>query len=124
MRSSTVTIPAVPPYSSTTSAVCRPLARICADTASPSSVEGTTATGWARSASRRVGALGARQPKHLLDVHDADGFVEVALDDGEAGVAGFDRLGDQIGDGVVGVQRLDLGARRQQLFGGACSEPQ
>ena len=40
IRSSTVTMPAVPPYSSTTSAVCRPLARISVITASPSRVDG------------------------------------------------------------------------------------
>ncbi|SKV37510.1 Uncharacterised protein [Mycobacteroides abscessus subsp. abscessus] len=51
IMSSTVTSPAVPPYSSTTSAVCMPLARTCSMTASPSSVDGTTATGRARLAS-------------------------------------------------------------------------
>ncbi len=52
-------MPAVPPYSSTTSAVCRPLARIWAINASPSSVEGTLATGSATRASGVAARSGA-----------------------------------------------------------------
>src|SRR3954447_19443398 len=48
IRSSIVTMPAVPPYSSATSTVCNLLARTCAITSSPSSVEGTTGTAVAR----------------------------------------------------------------------------
>ena len=101
----------------------QPLARIWAITASPSSVDGTRRTGCARSPAGPW-PLVRRHLEDLLDVHHADGLVEVALDDGEPGVAGLHRLGHQVGDGVVGVQRLDLGARRHQLLGGPRAELQ
>ena len=59
-------MPAVPPYSSTTSAVCSPLARICVITESPSSVEGTLATGSAMLASRVVPRLSGGTSKTCL----------------------------------------------------------
>ena len=71
ITSSTVTMPAVPPYSSTTSAVCRPLARSCAITSSPSRVDGTLATGCARLASRVSLRCSRRHFEDLFDVHDA-----------------------------------------------------
>ena len=71
ITSSTVTMPAVPPYSSTTSAVCRPLARSCAITSSPSRVDGTLATGCARPASRVRWPFVGRHLEDLLDVDDA-----------------------------------------------------
>ncbi len=86
----------------------QPLARICAITASPSSVEGTTGDGLRDASPAGVRPFARRHREHLLDVDDAHGLVEVALDDREAGEAGLDRLGDQIGHGVVGLQRLDL----------------
>ena len=84
-----MTMPAVPPYSSTTSAVCRPLARIWVITASPSRLDGTVATGSASATSRVRGPVGDRHGERLLDVHDADGLVQVAVDDREAGEAGL-----------------------------------
>ena len=124
IRSSRVTMPAVPPYSSTTSAVCSPLARSCVITASPSRVDGTVGAGWTRDASLVMRPVCSRYLEDLLDVHDPDRFVEVAVDDREAGVAGFRCLFHQVGDGVVGLQHLDLRTRRHQLLGGAGAEPQ
>jgi hypothetical protein len=62
--------------------------------------------------------------EHLLDVHDADGLVEVPVDHGEPGEAGLGGRGDQIGDGVVGLQHLDLGARSHEFLGDAGAELQ
>ncbi len=90
IRSSTVTMPAVPPYSSTTSAVCRPLARICVITASPSSVDGTSATGSASVGQLGGGAVARRAPSNTcLTCTMPIGLVEIAVDDREAGEAGL-----------------------------------
>src|SRR4051794_24059522 len=71
-----------------------------------------------------VRAVGPRYLEDLFDVDDADGLVEVALDDRESGVARLHGLVDQVCDGVVGLQRLDLRAGRHQLLGGAGAESQ
>jgi hypothetical protein len=62
-------------------------------------------------------ALAGQHFEDLLDVDKADGFVKVTADDGKPGVAALHRGGHQIGDGVVGFEHLDLGARCHQLFG-------
>ena len=119
IRSSTVTMPAVPPYSSTTSAVCRPLARICAITASPSSVDGTTGTGCASDASGCRPRSPGGTAKTCLTCTIPTVSSRSPVDDREPGEAGLGRRGHQVGDGVVGLQRHDLRPRRHQLLGGA-----
>ncbi len=58
-----------------------------------------------------------RHLEDLFDVHQPDRLVQVALDDREAGVAGLHRHHHQVGNVLVGLQRLDLGSRRHQLLG-------
>ena len=52
--------------------------------------------------------LGVRDLEDLLEVHHPDGFIEVAAGDGEARVPGLANLLQQVGDGVVELQRFDL----------------
>ena len=56
-----VTMPAVPPYSSTTSATCMPSARIRSITASPSRLDGHDGTGRASVASAWCALLAAER---------------------------------------------------------------
>ena len=117
-------MPAVPPYSSTTSTVCSPLARTWAITSSPSSVDGTTGTGDGQAGEAGPRPIVRRHLEDLFDVDQSDRLVQVALDDREARVAGLHRHHDQVGDVLVGLQRLDLGPRRHQLLGGSRPELQ
>ena len=81
--------------------------------------------GSARSASRVATAASVRHREHLLDVDDADGLVQVAVDDGEAGEPG-PAAAAAIRSATVSSasQGLDLGPRRHQLLGGAFAELQ
>ena len=55
-------------------------------------------------------------------VDDADGVVEVAVDDGEAGVAGGGGFGEKVEDSVVVGEGFDGGAGGHEFFGGGGAE--
>ena len=97
-------MPAVPPYSSTTTASCSPDSRSRVSRASPLSDSGTVGTGWASVAQRHLGPARGGHAERLLDVDDADERVGIAVVDREAGEPGRLRLRDEVGDGVVGVE--------------------
>src|ERR1700761_6020981 len=61
--------------------------------------------------------VGGRDLEDLLDVHHADGLVEVALDDREPGESTLGGGGYQVGDSVIRLQRNNFRARRHQLLG-------
>ena len=115
--SSRVTIPATPPYSSTTTASCRPEPRSVVISASPSRDCGTVGTGRHVLAQRGGGAGRRGHGEGLLDVDDAEDGVGVVGADGEAGDAGAAGVGDEVGEGVVGGEGQHPGARGHEVLG-------
>src|SRR6185295_6448794 len=71
---------------------------------------------------RRPGAAG--DGERLLDVDDTQDGVGVVGADGEAGQPGAPGVGDEVGQGVVGGQRDDPGARGHEVLGDAVGEAQ
>src|SRR4029077_20115011 len=104
-KSSTVTRPAVPPYSLTTMATCWKRAWSSRSSSLSALVSGMKRGGL--SSSGRLGGSGAggrveqraqverlgrgvHGPQHVADVQDADDVVDRLLEDGDARVAGLD----------------------------------
>ena len=83
-RSSSVTMPAVPPCSSMTTAICVRSRRIMSSTSSSSAVSGTTGTG--RACAAVIGLVLQEQAQQILDVDHADDVIEIRLVDGIARV--------------------------------------
>ena len=90
-------MPAVPPCSSMTTAMCACSRCIVASTSSSGEVSGTTGTGGTSSCVERL--VGRQQPQQILDVHHADDVIEIAVVYRIPRVTG--RRSD--GDDVVGV---------------------
>lgn len=88
-----VTIPAVPPYSSTTGRL-QPVGLDLGHHRIVVQRCGHCRDGLGQMGKPGAGAIVDRNPEDLFDVHDPDGFVEVTVDDREAGVAGAHRFGD------------------------------
>ena len=115
MRSSRVTSPAMPPYSSTTTAwwnLSACISRIRSDTRL---VSGTkwAARRWARTG---VGALAlSHRPDHVLRVGDADHIVDLLIDGRHPAVADLQRpLQDGL-DRLVGIDGHHVGAGHHHL---------
>ena len=118
-------MPAVPPYSSTTTASCSPDSRSRVSRVSPSSDSGTVGTGWASVRRDTSAPARRRHAERLLDVDDADERVGIAaVVDGEAGEPRLLRLRDELGDGVVGVEGRDPHPRGHEVLGDAVGEAQ
>ncbi len=113
-RSSMVTNPAVPPYSSSTTARCTFSRFISASTSSTSRVPGTKSGGSHHRANGGPGLLPHRG-EYVLGVHHAGDIVEGFSVHGIAGAA---RLGHHVGGGLDGellLQRHHLGAGASSL---------
>ena len=81
MRSSRVTMPSVPPYSSTTIAMWSPSRRISDSAASTCLLPGSALTSRATLADRAVAVVTQRRQHQVADVHEAEDVVLAAPDD-------------------------------------------
>ena len=119
--SSRVTTPAVPPYSSTTTAIgcsLRSRARSCCT----GSVSGTSSGG---TAIRPTGVRSRSWRAHrerVLEVDHADDLVDPLPVDREAGQAGGAGEVEDVGGGRGGLQGADLDARGHDVLGGEVAE--
>ena len=113
-RSSRVTMPSVPPYSSTTTARCMPSWRMIETAGSTSLVPGSISTGRQTSRTSRSGsAAGAEQVAH---VQDAEHVVEALAGDRVARVGQVADLRRGLGQGEVAGDEGDVGARTHHLL--------
>ena len=119
---SKVTIPAVPPYSSITSASRALRRRISASRSLAPSVTGTVSTSRASAPAVDLGVAAAERLHQLDDVQHADHVVEVlAVDRQPRRLAAAD-LRQQVAQPRVGVDGDQLGARNHHLAGGQIGE--
>ena len=121
---SNVTSPAVPPYSSMTSASPTPRRRISASRSSAPSVSGTVSASRASAADVDPAAGGRDRLQQIGDVQDADHVVQILAVHRQAGVAVAADQRDHIVARGVGRDADDLGARYHHLAGGQIREPE
>jgi hypothetical protein len=115
-RSSKVTMPSVPEYSSSTTARCTRPRRISASTSSAGRGQGTN-SGWRSRVSQSVGVLPLARRKHILDEDHADHLIQRLAIDGHARMA----MGGKGGDHLIpacGVGNGDDLATRNADVGG------
>ena len=104
-------MPAVPPYSSTTTAICSPDAAQLREQRVAVERLGHGRHRLHQPAQRHPVAFGRRHPEGLLDVHDAQHDVRVAVLHREPGEAGVPGPGHQVVDGVVGRPAISTRTR-------------
>ena len=122
-RSSIVTSPSMPPYSSTTSARCIRAWRICSSRSS-TGICGATISGRRSTCSSRNCLRPADIAEHVLDVDHAHDVVELAAIDRQAGMALAADQRDRLLEGAVGGDRHDVGARHHHVVGRGAAQPQ
>ena len=79
---------------------------------------GDGADGVGNAAEGSGGALVGGDSKGVFVMDDTDGVVKIAVDDGEAGIAGGGGFGEKVKNGVVVGESLDGGAGGHELLGG------
>ena len=133
MMSSIVTMPSVPPYSSTTTARWVRLARISASAASTGLLPGSSGAGRAMSPTvrasgslrRRAGDGGEQVGEQVADVHHADDLVHGLADHRVARVRHRQhRAGGRAAAAGGGGQELHLGARHHHARELAVGRPE
>ena len=113
-------MPAVPPCSSITTAICVRSRRIVASTSSSGAVSGTT--GNRPDAPRRHGLADEQQPQQILDVKHADDVIEVALDRPDSACAACGRGARESVRRRADRDPGDADARHHDLAGGQIAE--
>ena len=121
-RSSSVTTPSVPPYSSTTTAICMPWSRSRVSSGSSSMLSGTVVAGSAISVSRTDAPPVRLDAHRLLDVHDAERRRRGPADDREPRVTGLAGRLDDVLRGVASLEEVHVHPRRADVGRGAVAE--
>ena len=121
--SSIVTSPAVPPYSSMTTATCTCLACISRSSSSTGFDSGMKYAGRMTSSTFSVAVLVLVDPAgEVLEVGDAEDVVLVLTDDRDAGEAAAQRERQRLPHGLAALDPDHVGARHHDLAGEGVAE--